>query len=223
MKVILLGATGLVGSHILDLLCRDKRIEKVYCLVRRSLHIEYSKVEEFIVDFTNQSTFPVLEANALFVAFGTTLKKAGSKENQFTIDVEIPTKVMKWASDNGVRKCALVSALGVNKNSPFFYSRMKAELDERARGLYFDHLVIVKPSVLAGERKENRIGEKIGLAMGKLIGKTGLINTYKPVHARKVAAAMIGQILANKSSYEEIPSAKIPSLSDRYFDSLTLN
>ena len=223
MKVILLGATGLVGSHILDLLCKDKRIKKVYCLVRRSLHLEDSKVEEFIVDFTNESTFPKLEANALFVAFGTTLKKAGSKENQFNIDVEIPIKVMKWATENEVRKCALVSALGVNKNSPFFYSRMKAELDERARGLNFDHLVIVKPSFLAGERKENRVVEKIGLAMGEIIGKTGLINSYKPVHARKVAAAMIGQIVANKSAYEEIPSAKIHSLSDRYFDSLAVN
>jgi uncharacterized protein YbjT (DUF2867 family) len=219
MKVVVLGASGLVGSHLLDLLSKDKRIEKIYCLVRRSAQIEHGKVQEIVVDFDKLDALPKLDVQALFVAFGTTLSKAGSKENQFKIDVEIPSKVMQWARQLGIQKCALVSALGVNKRSPFFYSRMKAELDERARICGFDHLIIVKPSVLAGERKEKRTGEKIGIVLGDLIGKTGLFNAYKPIHARKVAASMIGQLLSDQQGYEEIPSAKIPVLSDRYFES----
>jgi len=221
MKVIVLGASGLVGSHILDLLCKDDRVSKIYCLVRRSLHVENVKVEEIVVDFDNRSTFPTLEASSLFVAFGTTLNKAGSKEDQFRIDVDIPSMVMQWAVSVGVERCALVSALGVSKRSPFFYSRMKAELDERARKCGFNQLVIVKPSVLAGERKEKRTGEKIGLVLGELLGRTGLINSYKPIHARKVAAAMIGQMLADEKGYKEIPSAKIPLFSDQYFDAIS--
>jgi uncharacterized protein YbjT (DUF2867 family) len=218
MKVLVLGASGLVGSHLVDLMCKDERIETIYCLVRNSLQLEHPKVHELLVDFENLNELPSLKVDILFIAFGTTIKKAETKERQYEIDVKIPSKVMMFAFEMGIKKCALVSALGVSKSSPFFYSRMKADLDENARNIGFEKLIIVKPSVLAGERKEKRVGEKIGIVLGELIGKTGLINAYKPIHARKVAAAMLLASMDREGDYQEIPSGKIELLANGYFD-----
>jgi uncharacterized protein YbjT (DUF2867 family) len=121
------------------------------------------------------------------------------------------------AFEQGTRKCALVSALGVSGSSPFFYSRMKARLDNNAINMGFDHLVLVKPSVLDGDRKEKRTGEKISIVLGNLIGRSGLINAYRPVKVKNVAAAMIQKIKENKSGVEEISNAQIPMIAQQYF------
>src|SRR5690606_2471614 len=153
-------------------------------------------------------SLPEIGADVLFVAFGTTLKIAGSKERQELIDVDIPTKVMQLAFAQGTKRCSLVSAVGVSERSPFFYSRMKARLDRHARETGFEHLVLVKPSVLDGDRKEKRAGEKLSIAIGNWIGKTGLLNAYRPVKAKDVAASMIYRIGTDQVGVEEIANAE---------------
>lgn len=217
MKALLLGGTGLVGTEILELLLKDPDFKSVHLILRKKLEIEHPKVVVHVLDLERLETLPDIQADILFIAFGTTLAKAGSKERQEFIDVEIPTKVMELASKQGTRKCALVSAVGVSQKSPFFYSRMKARLDDNAKKIGFDRLVLAKPSVLDGVRKEKRIGEKWSIIIGNFLAKSGLINAYRPVKVEKVAAAMIQKIKEDKFGVEEVSNAQIPHLAKAYF------
>lgn len=99
----------------------------------------------------------------------------------------------------------------------FFYSRMKAQLDENAMHCGFNKLIIIKPSVLDGNRKEERFGEKFSIQIGNLLGKTGLIDAYRPVKAKNVAAAMIQSSIESTEKQTEIVSKDISSWAKIYF------
>jgi uncharacterized protein YbjT (DUF2867 family) len=217
MKAIVLGATGLVGNELLQLMEEDARFEKIELISRRELELKEMKVVNHVVDFDQLKSLPIEgPCDVLFIAFGTTLKTAGSKKTQWKIDVDIPTKVMKLAREIGVKQCVLISALGVSERSPFFYSRMKATLDKNARDAGFDKLIILKPSVLEGFRKDERMGEKISVAIGNLLGKTRLIDKYKPVQGMKVAQCMIQSLIELPDGYHEIHSGLIHSYAKRF-------
>ena len=217
MKALILGATGLVGNELLQLLEADNRFEQIDLLTRRELELREVKVVNHRVDYNTLKELPIHHIpDVLFVAFGTTLKKAGSKEEQLKIDVTIPTKIMKLARDLGVKNCVLISALGVSLKSPFFYSRMKAQLDENAKQLGFDKLVIIKPSVLDGLRQEKRAGEKISIQIGNVLGKSGLIDKYKPVKSLNVAKCMIQTNLELANGYHEVHSGEINTYAKKY-------
>jgi uncharacterized protein YbjT (DUF2867 family) len=210
MKAIVLGATGLIGKELIQQLIRDDNYEKIYLLSRKSLDFEQDKIENYVVDFELLSKFPFEDKiDTIFVAFGTTLAIAGSKKNQFHIDVDIPTKVMKLAKECGVKSCCLVSAMGVSQKSPFFYSRMKAALDENSKGLNFDQLILLKPSMLEGNRLETRRGEQFGILIFNLLGKTGIFENYRPVKIKKVANCMRKAILIKPNGLSEILSKEI--------------
>jgi len=217
MKALLLGATGLVGNELLQLLEEDSRFEKVDLISRRDLELKDMKVINHIVDFNTLADLPVeKDIDVLFIAFGTTLKTAGSKKVQWKIDVDIPTKVMMLARQKGVKQCVLISALGVSEKSPFFYSRMKAAMDKNARQVGFGKLIIIKPSVLDGLRKEARFGERISIAVGNVLGKTGLIEKYRPVQGVNVAKSMIQSLIELPQGIHEIHSGQIHGLAKRY-------
>ena len=115
MNALLLGSTGLVGHELLELLVVDSRFEKIDLLSRRELDMREISVTNHMVDFTNLLELPVHHSvDILFIAFGSTIKKAGSRAAQWEIDVDIPTTVMKLAKEIGVKQCVLISALGVN-------------------------------------------------------------------------------------------------------------
>lgn len=217
MNALILGSTGLVGHELLELLVVDRRFEKIDLLSRRELDIREISVTNHMVDFAILSELPVHHSiDILFIAFGSTIKKAGSKAAQWEIDVDIPTSVMKLAKEIGVKQCVLISALGVSLKSPFFYSRMKAQLDENAKSIGFEKLIIVKPSVLEGPRQEKRTGEKLSIQIGNVIGKTGLIDKYRPVEAINVAKCMIQTSLDLPNGYHEIPSNEIVDFAKKY-------
>jgi uncharacterized protein YbjT (DUF2867 family) len=217
MNAVILGASGLVGHELLELLIMDKRFEKIDLLSRRELEIRSVSVTNHVVNLEEFDEWPIHhKVDVLYIAFGTTMKKAGSRERQIEVDVTIPTEVMKLAKQNGVQRCVVVSALGVSQRSPFFYSRMKAQLDQNARDIGFQQLVLVKPSVLEGPRLEKRTGEKMSIIIGNAIAKTGLINQYKPVESISVAKAMIQSIIENQSGFLEIQSREIHEYARRY-------
>jgi uncharacterized protein YbjT (DUF2867 family) len=220
MNALILGASGLVGHELLELLIMDPRFEKIDLLSRRELDLREITVTNHVVDLDNLTDLPLHHTiDVVFIAFGTTIKKAGTKTKQWEVDVDIPTNVMRMCKTRGIKKCVLISSLGVSKNSPFFYSRMKAQLDENARQMGFETLVIVKPSVLDGPRLERRPGERMALAVGHVFGLTGLFNTYRPVDAIDVAKAMIQGIIELPSGATEIRSGEIRSFAKRYTDS----
>lgn len=221
MNALILGASGLVGNELLELLLEDQRFEKIDLLSRRELDLRDLKVTNHVVDFYNINELPIHHhIDVLFIAFGTTLKKAGSQAKQFEIDVDIPTNVMKLAKEIDIQNCVLVSALGVSKKSPFFYSRMKAQLDENAKNMNFRQLIILKPSVLEGFRPEQRTGENVSVYVGNLLAKTGLIDSYKPVKAQDVAKAMIQSAIELSVGLHVISSLEIHQLARKYTESL---
>lgn len=220
MTALILGGTGLVGSQLVQLLIEDKRFETVELLTRRELNERELKVLTHVVDFNNLEILPLIsKVDILFIAFGSTMKKAGSKAEQIEIDVDIPTKVMQLAKKYGIEKCVLISSLGVSAKSPFFYSRMKAQLDENARKIGFEELIIIKPSMLDGNRTEKRLGEKLSISIGNFLGKTGLINKYRPVEVINVAKCMIQSIIELPNGTFEIPSNEIIDYAKRYPES----
>lgn len=214
MTAIVLGASGLVGNELVHQLITDQQFEKVHLLSRKELNYNSLKIENHLVDFDSINSFPFDDQiDTLFIAFGTTMAIAGSKERQFYIDVEIPSKIMSLAKAVGVKNCVLISSMGVSEKSMIFYSRMKAQLDERAKQMDFDKLVILKPSMLDGDRKEKRSGEKFGIFILNLIGKTGLIENYRPIRIEKVAKCMRSVVFDLPKGTHELVSKQLQAYS----------
>lgn len=189
---ILIGATGLVGSEILNLLLNDERYASVKVFHRRSTGTEHAKLEEHIIDFGAIDSWKhLITGDELYSALGTTIKKAGSQEKQYTVDFTYQYETAKAAVENGVRKYALVSSAGADSQSRMFYSRLKGELDEAVKNLPFEIITILRPSILAGDRKESRPGESIGMVLAKIITKIPGLKKYRPIPTQTVAQGMI--------------------------------
>lgn len=186
-----IGATGLVGKQLVEKLLDNKAFTKVRVFVRRDLAISHPKLEQHLTDFSNETTWGKhLKGDVLFSALGTTLKKAGSKEKQYQIDVSYNLNFAKRARQNGINTFVLVSSVGANPNSRIFYSRIKGELDEKADELNFNKLIILRPSALSGDREENRWMEKLSMPVTKLLTRF-IMKKYRPIEASTVAKAMI--------------------------------
>lgn len=197
-KAIVLGATGLVGSHVLNMLLDDERYSTVKVFHRRLTGIKHNKLEEHVIDFDNIGTWSdQLTGDELYSAIGTTIKKAGSKEAQYKIDVTYPFEAAKAAAANGLKKYSLVSSAGADKKSGLFYLRIKGELDDAVSELPFDRITIMRPSILDGDRKEIRPGERFGLAAMRIAGKIPCLKKYRPIPAEQVARAMIKSLQAD--------------------------
>ncbi len=189
---IVIGATGLIGSHILSLLLKDDRYKTIKVFHRRSTGINHPKLEEKIIDFDEMEDWrKSIQGDELFSALGTTIKKAGSKDIQYKIDYTYQYEVAKAAKENGIKKYLLVSSAGANHKSANFYSRIKGELDKDILELDFSQSFIFRPSLLVGERTESRIGEKIGFIILQPLSKLPFIKKYKPIKGETVAKAMI--------------------------------
>jgi uncharacterized protein YbjT (DUF2867 family) len=199
---IVIGATGLVGSHVVQLLLSDERYSTVKVFHRRSTGIVHPKLDEHIIDFEDiESWKENVTGDELYSAMGTTIKKAGSKQAQYKIDVTYPLKVARTAASNAVKKYSLVSSAGADKDSKLFYPRIKGELDDAVSRLSFDRITIMRPSILDGDRQEDRPGERIGLAAMKLAGKIPGLKKYRPIPADQVARAMINSLQDDAGGY----------------------
>jgi uncharacterized protein YbjT (DUF2867 family) len=196
MIALVIGATGLVGTQVVDLLINDERFEKIVIFTRRDPGIQNHKLITQLVDFEKPEDWAHLVAgDVLYSAMGTTLKKAGTKENQYRIDYLYQFQTAQIAVANAVNTLVLVSSAGANEHSAIFYSRMKGELERDVKELGFNRLVIMQPSILDGNRQEKRLVEKISIKiMGALKSFAG-IKKYRPIHARIVAQAMINMSL----------------------------
>jgi len=194
-KAILIGATGLIGSELLKQLLADSNYSEVKVLARRSTGVNHSKLKEVLINFDDLESYKSeLVGDALFSTMGTTIKKAGSQLVQYKIDYTYQYNTAKIACDNGVKQLVLLSSYGANSESKVFYSRIKGELDEAVQELNFDSVSIIRPSMLAGDRKEFRLAEKILTPiMYALLWIPG-IRKYRPIKDVVVAKAMINSL-----------------------------
>ncbi|MBL7806485.1 MAG: NAD(P)H-binding protein [Saprospiraceae bacterium] len=186
---LIIGASGLVGGHLLQQLLDHPAYREVVALVRRPLDINHPKLRQEILDFDHPDPAKI-QGDELFCALGTTIKKAGSKEVQHRIDGIYPYEIGRIARQNGVRGYFLVSSVGTDAKSSTFYLRVKGELEEKLKMLGFPSLVIVRPSFLLGNRTEFRLGEKIGIFLAQLL-RPIIPKRYRGVQASAVAAALV--------------------------------
>ena len=199
MTATLVGATGLIGSYLLEELLNDPYFETVRILIRRPLDITHPKLEKKIVDFNDSDSLLVALSNSdvLFCAIGSTMKKVkGDKEAYRKIDFDIPVKLARFCKMTNCEKFILVSSAGANSKSRNFYQRLKGETDEAVKSIGLKTVHIMRPSLLLGERKEFRPGENIGKAI--MTSLSFLIPAkYKAIQGKDVAKVML--VLAKKN------------------------
>ncbi len=190
---IVIGATGLIGRHLTQLLLDDPRYERVKVFARRTCEINHPHLEEHLVDFDDLDAWKDrIIGHELYSAMGTTAKQAGSKDAQYKVDVTYQLDVAQAAAANAVSTYLLVSSAGVDHQSKFFYPRIKGELEERVKALPFQHIAIFRPSILVGDRPEKRTGEQLTILFARpLAWLPPPLRKYRPIEGRTVAKAMI--------------------------------
>lgn len=193
--VLLLGSTGLVGSHCLQRLADASAVVHVRALARQPQRKRHDKVEVCVADFNRlEQHVDWFKVDAVVCALGTTIAKAGSEAAFRQVDFDYPLQVAQLAKSSGAKQFVLVSALGADARSTVFYNRVKGELEEALIALGFESLTLVRPSLLIGARQEFRMGERVALAATRLL-RPLIPAAWRPVHADQVAAALVQAVL----------------------------
>lgn len=206
---LVIGATGLVGEQLILKLFEHPEFENVVVLSRSKTGLDHPKLEEILIDFDwPESWKDLVKGDVAFSSLGTTIKTAKTKENQYRVDYTYQYEFAKAASGNGVPTYVLVSSLGANPKSSVFYSRMKGELDEAVAKLLFQKTVIVRPSILDGNRKEKRPAEKMSLAIMRFLSKI-ILKKYRPTPVGLLANSMIKLALDNASGLRIVEADEI--------------
>ena len=191
---LIVGSTGLTGSHCLKYLLYNNQYSRIIKLTRRHVNTEHEKIIEQIVNFDKLESYKeYIKADDVFCCLGTTIKKAGSKEAFRKVDFEYPYQVGKIALANGAKRMFMVSALGANDQSFVFYNQVKGEVENVIAELGFEAVHIFRPSLLLGNRTEHRRGESIAVSLYAMMEKMmlGPLAKYKGIEAKVVAKVMV--------------------------------
>jgi uncharacterized protein YbjT (DUF2867 family) len=209
MKILILGATGLVGGHALAQALAQPAVTQVIAPTRKPL----TKHDKLMNPMAPRLELLLPEVtgwgpDAAICATGTTIKKAGSKEAFRSIDHDLPLSFARLAHQAGTQNFALVSAIGASVDSSFFYARVKGELERDVREIGFRSLTILRPSIIEGERDEVRLAETLVLKLSHFLAPV------LPKRLRVNPAPKIAQVLVDAVMNEE------PGCHFRYSDSL---
>ena len=205
MHVLLLGATGLVGSHVLDMALADPRVTAVTAPTRRPLPSRPG-LSAPTVDFDALLQDPsIWTADAVICALGTTLKTVGSRERFYQVDHDYPVEIARIAKAHGARTFVLNSAMGADVKSLFFYSRVKGKTERDVIALGFERTVLVRPGLIKGPRPEPRPMEQ---------GAGRVLATLKPIlpasmranPAAAIARAMLEAAVSTAPGVTIVPS-----------------
>lgn len=203
MKVALIaGATGLIGQQVLSLLLNDPQYSQVIALTRKPLEA-HPKLKQVETDFSNlEQKKSDLQADTVFCCLGTTMAKAGSKENFYRVDFHFPYLLARISYTLGARQFLMVSALGANPKSSVFYNRVKGEAEKAISEIGFSSVHFFRPSLLLGARDEKRSGEKIAKSLFTFFDIL-IPAKYKAIDSAKVARAMV------RASHDHSPGIQI--------------
>ncbi|MDF2669237.1 MAG: NAD-dependent epimerase [Paenibacillus sp.] len=192
---LIVGASGLIGHELLQLLLQHSGYEKITAVVRTSLDVVHPKLEQRVIDFEQLHALPeeLIRNSDLFCTLGTTMRKAKTKSNFLRVDYEYPMTLGRLAQRYGAAQLLIVTALGADSGSRFFYNQVKGKVEEDLKQLSLPSLRIFQPSLLLGERQEFRLGERISMSLAKRLSFVfaGKLGKYKPVAAAAVAKAML--------------------------------
>ena len=215
---LVLGGSGLIGSHCLHYLLNDEYYDQVEILVRRPLAIEHPKLIQHEINFDDlKNVLSKIKANDVYCCLGTTIKKAKSKTAFRTVDYTYPVEIAKLCRANGADQFLLVTALGANPKSSIFYNCVKGEVEESISKLDFKGVYIFRPSLLLGKRQESRPSEELTQKLFQWFsfGFKGPIKKYKPVEAKAVAFAMIQNAKTQHLGQQIIESSQIQAIYDK--------
>jgi len=189
-----LGATGLVGGHCLELLLRDGEWSRVTVLARRALRRVHPRLAERVADFDRLDEHAdAFEVDDVFCCLGTTIKQAGSQEAFRRVDHDYVLRSAQLAHERGARRFLLVSALGADAGSRVFYNRVKGEAERDVLALAFEGVALLRPSLLLGRRSEHRAGEAFAQMAAPIVSPllVGPLRKYRAIPAAAVARAMV--------------------------------
>jgi uncharacterized protein YbjT (DUF2867 family) len=206
-SILVMGATGLVGRECLRLLNARDDYERIVVLARREpdFDLDLNRVDWNVVDFdrlTRQSA--LFKVDQIICALGTTLKQAGSRQRFRSIDLLYPLTAAHLGLEKGVRHFLLVSAMSANPRSPFFYSRVKGELELQLRLLPYRSITIIRPSILTGKREKPRAAEQLGAFLSLAAPRR-----FRAVKAADVADAVVSAAVADERGFRVIPSVEL--------------
>ena len=190
---LVIGSTGLIGSHLLNILLESNEYSKVIAFTKRDLGIKNSKLVQHIIDFDQPETYSqLIVGDDFFCTIGTTIKKAGSQKEFRKVDFEYPKQFASFALQNNVTQFLIISSLGANASSSNFYLKTKGEIQEYLKATDFETVAVLQPSLLLGDRTEFRLAEKVGGFFMKVISFVffGNLKKYKPIEGKTVAKAL---------------------------------
>ena len=215
MKTALLfGSSGLIGGHLLNQLIKNDYYHKIQIFVRSVPEINDPKVEIIKTDFNNlENHREVIKGDDCFFCIGTTKQNSPDKNDYRRVELDVPKEIAQIAKSNSVNSFVFVSSGYADPKSSGDYLKFKGEVEEELKRLNFPKLGIMRPSFLLGDRKEKRVGEKIGIFVFKLLSPLflGPLKKMKPIHSATVAKAMIA-ITQNDSSQTIFESNEISEI-----------
>ncbi|ANQ50173.2 NAD-dependent epimerase/dehydratase family protein [Flammeovirga yaeyamensis] len=209
---LVIGGTGLIGTSLIEQLIDDENYSKIISIARRPLGKPHPKVSEVITHLENIDTLEIKEEiNDAFCCLGTTMKKAGSKEAFYKVDHDYVLAFADLSKKLNVHSFNVITAMGSNKNSKVYYNKVKGEVQDHLIKLDFDVLNIYQPSLLLGERDENRLGEDVGKILNKVL-RPIIPKKYQGIDGSKVAKSMIKTALESNKKLNILTSDQLQSL-----------
>ena len=215
---LIIGSTGLIGSQLLELLLDSKEYSTVITFVKRDSGIQHPKLKQHIIDFDKPEDYKnFVVGDDFFCAIGTTIKNAGSQDAFRKVDFEYPKTFATIALQNKVKQFLIISSLGADANSGNFYLKTKGEIQDFLKTCNFESVSILQPSLLLGNRKEFRLGEKIGAFFMKLFSFLLIGNSkkYKPIQSEVVANAMFDIAQKKHKGFQIIESDRIQEIANK--------
>ena len=206
MKTALVfGSSGLVGSYLLKELIYNSNYSKIKIFIRSDVVIDDSKVDIIKTDFHKLDQINEhIKGDDCFYCIGTTKKNSPDKNDYKRIELDLPKQIARMAKSNLVKTFFFISSGYANPKSSGDYLRFKGEVEEEIKSLNFSKIGIMRPSFLIGNRKENRLGEKIGIIIFKIISPIliGPLKKMRPINSEIVAKALVK--VANESISQDI-------------------
>ena len=204
-KALVLGASGLTGSYLLEILLASEQYSQVTVYVRRPLGKSHPKLVEEIVNFETIQTW--VDVEDVYCCLGATIKSVKTREAFTLVDFEAPLRIAQLQLMAGSKRFLVVSATGANARSSIFYNRTKGKLEDSLKQLNYSSIYIFQPSFILGPRKESRWLEEIGFLLhSKQFQSCGEIKKYIPVHAKAIARSMVYHATNSKTGIYTIPS-----------------
>ena len=215
MKTALVfGSSGLIGGHLLNELIQNDNYNKIKLFVRSVPEISNPKIEIIKTDFNNLKNHKEdIKGDDSFYCIGTTKQNSSDKNEYKRVELEIPKQIAQIAKANSVNSFVFVSSGYADPKSSGDYLKFKGEVEEELKRLNFPKLGIMRPSFLLGDRKEKRVGEKIGIFVFKLLSPLflGPLKKMRPIHSEIVAKAMIA-IVQNENQQMIFESNEISEI-----------